>query len=51
MIELARSPERRSEYGAAGRERVLAHFTWARAAAQVAAIDEAAGRAAFETAA
>ena len=51
MIELARSPERRSEYGAAGRERVLAHFTWARAASQVAAIDEAAGRAAFDTAA
>ena len=51
MIDLARSPERRAEYGKAGRERVLADFSWARAASQVAAIEEAATRAPFNTAA
>jgi phosphatidylinositol alpha-1,6-mannosyltransferase len=51
MIELARSADRRSDYGKAGRERVLTDFTWARAAAQVAAIDEAAARAAVDPAA
>jgi phosphatidylinositol alpha-1,6-mannosyltransferase len=51
MIDLARSPERRGALGAAGRERAVTDFSWARAAAQLAAIDDKVGRPALQSAA
>ena len=40
MGELARMPEQRARFGRAGRERVVADFSWARAAARVADLDD-----------
>jgi phosphatidylinositol alpha-1,6-mannosyltransferase len=41
LSELARSPEQRAKLGEAGRERAVRDFSWARAAAQVADLDQA----------
>jgi phosphatidyl-myo-inositol dimannoside synthase len=45
MSELTRSPEQRGWLGRAGRERAVTDFSWTRAAAQVADLDEALRRA------